>query len=58
MKQLKKIDIYLRPFQSKLWVYECSTTWSKTLKEAKAAFCKRHGLDLSQVKVTFADKNK
>lgn len=58
MKQHRKIDIYLRPFQSKVWVYECSTTWSKTLKEAKAMFCRKHGLDLTQVKVNFADRYK
>lgn len=58
MNQHRKIDIYLRPFQSKVWVYECSTTWSKTLKEAKIAFCKKHGLDTTQVKVNFSDRYK
>ena len=55
-KQPRKIDIYLRPFQSKLWVYECSTMRSDTLKQAKQKFCNLHGLDSSQVKVVFADK--
>ena len=55
-KQARKIDIYLRPFQSKVWVYECSATWAKTLKEAKQRFCNRHGLDYSQVKVAYAVK--
>lgn len=55
MNQFRKIDIYLRPFQSRQWVYECSTLWCKTLKEAKQRFCQKHGLDYSQVKVCFAD---
>ena len=54
MNKIRKIDIYLRPFQSNTWIYECSTTTSKTLKDAKLKFCKLHGLDLSQVKVAFA----
>jgi hypothetical protein len=58
MKTIRKIDIYLRPFQTRIWVYECSTTTSKTLKEAKARFCAMHGLDHSQVKVCFSDKEK
>lgn len=50
----KKIDIYLRNFKDKLFYYECSTSWSKTCKDAKQKFCKRHGLDETQVKVTFS----
>jgi hypothetical protein len=52
----KKIDIYLRPFRTRTWVYECSTVRSGTLKQARARFCALHGLHPSQVKVCFADK--
>ncbi len=50
----KKIDIYLRKFQTKFWKYECSTNASKTCKEAKEKFCKKHGLDETQVKANFS----
>lgn len=50
----KKIDIYLRKFGTNFWAYECSTMASKTCKEAKAYFCKRHGLDETQVKASFS----
>lgn len=53
-KQNRKIDIYLKHFRDKRFYYECSTTWSKTLKEAKRVFCAQHGLDPSQVKVVFS----
>ena len=33
----KKIDIYLKDSEG-IWNYECSTTWSKTCKEAKEIF--------------------
>ena len=50
----KKIDIYLRNLKG-FWQYECSTTWSKTCKEAKHKFLlKENYLDISQVKALFA----
>lgn len=50
----KKIDFYLRKFQTKSWVYECSSMAYKTCKEAKEKFCALHGLDHSQVKTSFS----
>lgn len=51
----RKIDIYLLNRTHKCWQYECSTTWSKTCKEAKASFLRRHDyLDAGQVKARFA----
>lgn len=52
----KKIDIYLRKFGTNFWQYECSTNFYKTCKEAKQSFCKRHGLDETQVKCNFSIK--
>lgn len=50
----KKIDIYLKNLNG-FYKYECSTTWSKTCKEAKANFLKKHNyLDNGQVKACFA----
>lgn len=51
----KKIDIYLRKFGTNIWQYECSTNFYKTCKEAKQSFCKRHGLDETQVKCNFSN---
>ncbi len=54
MKQYKKIDIYLRSLNGSLQ-YECSTTWSKTCKQAKEEFLKRYDyLSPNQVAVFFA----
>lgn len=51
----RKIDIYLLNRTHKCWQYECSTTWSKTCKEAKSSFLRRHDyLDAGQVKARFA----
>lgn len=62
MKTYKKIDIYTKGIKNTIgfitwgntWQYECSTNWSKTCKEAKEAFCNRHGLDKTQVKAKFS----
>lgn len=49
----KKINIYLKNLRG-VYTYECSTTWSKTCKEAKASFLKKHNyLDSSQVKASY-----
>jgi hypothetical protein len=61
-KTFKKIDIYTKGNVSNChyvkfkttWVYECSTNTSKTCKDAKYNFCKRHYLDISQVKANFS----
>ena len=50
----KKIDIYLKTLRG-FWKYECSTTRSKTCKEAKNRFLEIHNyLDNTQVKANFA----
>lgn len=57
----KKINIFTRSGKNKVglitwgnWVYECSTTWSKTCKDAKQRFLKIHPyLNESQVKASF-----
>jgi hypothetical protein len=50
----RKIDIFLKNLNG-TYVYECSTNWSKTCKEAKKAFLNKHNyLDDSQVKCNFA----
>jgi len=59
-KDYKKIDIFTkRKFTPKgmiaIWQYECSTTWSKTCKQAKEMFLKRHNyLDKTQIKALFS----
>jgi hypothetical protein len=51
----RKIDIYLLNRTRGVWQYECSTTWSRTCREAKAAFLRRHDyLDAGQVRARFA----
>lgn len=51
----RKINIYLLNKGQKLWVYECSTNWSKTCKDAKENFLKRHEyLAREQVKASFS----
>jgi hypothetical protein len=51
----RKIDIYLLNRTHKCWQYECSTTWSKTCRDAKASFLRRHDyLDAGQVRARFA----
>jgi hypothetical protein len=57
----KKIDIYTRRLLTGLansgFIYECSTTWSKTCKEAKARFLSAHPyLQPQQVKACFSKK--
>ena len=51
----RKIDIYLYNLAHGCWQYECSTTWAKTCKYAKARFVARHGLHPDQVKARFAE---
>jgi hypothetical protein len=53
-KQNRKIDIYLK--SRGIFVYECSTLQSGTLKQAKRNFCAKHALDSSQVKVEYSKK--
>ena len=55
----KKIDIYTRRFLRGLvnsgWVYECSTTWAKTCKEAKEMFLSdKPYISTHQVKAQFS----
>ena len=51
----KKIDIYLKDLKG-FYKYECSTTWSKTCKQAKITFLKKHAyLSPEQVKVVFSE---
>ena len=51
----RKIDIYLLNRTRKCWQYECTTTWSKTCRDAKASFLRRHDyLDAGQVRARFA----
>jgi len=51
----RKIDIYLLNRSHKCWQYECTTTWSKTCRDAKASFLRRHDyLDAGQVRARFA----
>ncbi len=53
-KRGKKIDIYLKTLKG-FYQYECSTTWSKTCKEAKEKFLRIHNyLDKTQVKANFS----
>jgi len=53
-RDYKKIDIYLRNLRG-MYAYECSTTWSKTCKEAKQKFLYRHNyLDATQVRAVYA----
>ena len=50
----RKIDIYLRTLKGS-YVYECSTTWSKTCKAAKESFLRKYNyLDKDQVKCCFS----
>ena len=57
---MKKIDLYLKRTPGNMfrasWFYECSTMSSETCKQAKRAFCIKHGLDDSQVKAKFAER--
>ena len=51
----RKLDIYLLNRSRNVWQYECSTTWSRTCREAKAACLRRHDfLDAGQVRARFA----
>jgi hypothetical protein len=43
-KMYKKIDIYLLNRGRKTFVYECSTNWSKTCKEAKGEFLRKENM--------------
>jgi hypothetical protein len=55
-KNYKKIDIYLKNLK-RIYQYECSTTRSKTCKEAKESFLKKYNyLDKTQVKACFSKK--
>ncbi len=55
---MRVIDIYLKG-KNGVYVYECSTTWSKTCKEAKKKFLiKNSYLDESQVKASFSTRLK
>lgn len=47
MKQYKKIEIFVDN------VYICTTTRSKTCKEAKARYCEKYGVDPKRVKANF-----
>jgi len=50
----RKIDIYLKTIRG-FYQYECSTNWSKTCKEAKEKFLRKHYyLDKNQVKASFS----
>jgi hypothetical protein len=50
----RKIDIYLLNRTRGAWQYECSTTWARTCRDAKAAFLRRHDyLDAGQVRARF-----
>jgi hypothetical protein len=52
--EYKKIDIYLRNTKG-VYTYECSTTWSRTCKDAKMRFLQKENyLDQSQVKAVYA----
>ena len=55
MKQYRKIDIYLKNLKG-FYAYECSTTWARTCKEAKAGYLRGvgKGLDNGQVKTSFS----
>ena len=49
----KKINVYLKSLKG-FYQYECSTTWSKTCKEAKQKFLLKHNyLNKNQVKCSF-----
>jgi len=49
----KKINIYLKDLKG-FYKYECSTTWSKTCKDAKKSFLTKHNyLDNTQVKTSY-----
>lgn len=53
-KKNKKIDILLKHLNG-FYKYECSTTWSKTCKEAKNSFLLKHNyLNNDQVKAVFS----
>jgi len=53
-RNYKKIDIFLKDLKG-FYTYEISTNWSKTCKEAKSRFLKRHNyLDKTQVKAKFS----
>lgn len=59
---MEKIDIYTRGIKKSKgfiswgnWVYECSTNYSKTCKEAKERFLRKENyLSSEQVKAVFA----
>lgn len=51
--QYRKIDIYVRRADG-VFHYTASTTWSKTCREARANYAEKHGLNLSDVKASFA----
>lgn len=51
-----KIDIYILNRGRHTWQYECSTTWAKTLKQAKRRFLIAYGfLSSDQVKAKFSN---
>ena len=48
------IDIFVsNSFVPWNWIYKWTTTWSKTLKDAKAQFSRSHWVDSSLVKCEF-----
>ena len=47
-KDYRKIDIYIKN-KDNYWVYECSTTWSKTCKLAKQSFMSKAGSMLQSI---------
>jgi len=52
---MRKIDIYTKGNGIlNQWQYECSTSASRTCKDAKARFCIKYSLDTSQVKACFS----
>lgn len=54
----RKIDIYLKNTKGN-YAYECTTSNSRTCKEAKAKFLARHNyLDSTQVKASFSTNTK
>lgn len=55
---MRVIDIYLKD-KNGAYIYEWSTTWNKTCKEAKRKYLASHSwLDESQVKARFSTRLK
>lgn len=50
----RKIDFFIKNLRG-FWQYDCSTTWAKTCKQAKADYCTKYQVNPAMVKAKFAE---